>query len=86
MFILTSSSVLPNNSIITSPYKDVLFLSFSDTKLFFVSSVPSPYPDTFSLESSEDGFDTCGSKGGDEEENGMILDAGTWLFNLTSYY
>ena len=67
LFNLTSSSVLPNDSVIISPDKDVLFTSFSNTTTFFATHVPSPSPDTSSLASSADGFDTCGSKGGDEE-------------------
>ena len=30
-------------------------------------------------------FDTCGKKGGNEVEDGMILGAGTGVFNLTSF-
>ena len=67
LFILTSSSVIPNDSVIISPDKDVLFTSISDTTTFLATHVPSPSPDTFSLASSTDGFDACGSKGGDEE-------------------
>ena len=52
---------------------------------FITSSVPPLSPYTFSLASSADGFDTCGKKGGDEEEKGMILGAVTGVFNLTSY-
>ena len=86
LFNLTSSSVLPNDSIITSPGKDVLFTSFSETTNSFVSSVPSPSPDTFFLSSLAGGFYTCGKKRADEEENVMILGSGTVVFNLTSSY
>ena len=68
----TSSSVLPNDSIIIYPYKAAVFTSFSDKTTFLASSVSSPSPDTFYLASSEDGFDTCGNKGGKKEEEGMI--------------
>ena len=59
-----------------------MFPSFSDTTTFLASYVTSPYSDTFSLASSEDGFDTCSKKVGVEEEYGVILCAGTGLFNL----
>ena len=68
VFYLTSSSGLPTDSIIISPDKAVVFPSFYDTTRFLASSDPSPSPDTFSLASSADGFDTNVKKVGDEDE------------------
>ena len=82
---MTYSSGLPTESIITSPDKYTVFPSFSVTENFLVSSVPSPPPDKFSLASLEAGFDTCGKKGGGEEEERMIWDVVIGVFNLTSY-
>ena len=67
VFNLTSSSVLPTESIITYPDKAGVFPSFSNRATFLASSVPYPSPDTFSLASSAAGFDTCIKKGGDDE-------------------
>ena len=56
---LTFFSGLPTDSIITSLDKAVMFYSFYNITTFLVSSVTSPPPDTFSLDSSAAGFDTC---------------------------
>ena len=64
VFNLTSSSGLLTDSIIISPYKSAVFPSFYDTTTFLASSVPYHSPETFSLNSLESGFDTCGNKGG----------------------
>ena len=69
---LTSYSGLPTDSTITSPDKSALFPYFYDTTTFIISYVPSPSPDTFSLASSAAGFDACGKKEGDDEEEEMI--------------
>ena len=81
-FNLTSSSDLPTESIIPFLDKDGLFFPFPDTKTILASSVTSPYPDIFYLDSFTDGFDKCEKKGGYKEGKGMIWGAGTGVFNL----
>ena len=67
VFKWTSSSILPTDSIITSPYKDAVFTSFYDTMKFLTSSITFPSPEIFSLASSEARFDTRVKKLGYEE-------------------
>ena len=61
---LNSLSGLPTDFIITSPDKAAVFPSFSNTTAFIASSVPYPSHDTFYLAYSAARFDTCGKKGG----------------------
>ena len=72
VFKFNSSSGLPTDSIITSPYKAAVFPSFYNMATFPAFYVTYPSPETFSLASPEAGFDACGNKGGDEEEEVMI--------------
>ena len=85
VFDLTSYPGFPTNSIINSPDKSVVFPLFSDKTTFLSSSVTSPSPDTFSLASYTDGFDTCVKKVVDEEEKVIICGTGTGVFNFTHY-
>ena len=68
----------------TSPDKYAVFSKFYDTGTFLASSVSSPSPDIFILDSLASVFDTCGKKGEYDEEEGIVYCAGTGVFNFTS--
>ena len=63
---MNSFSVLIIDSINTSLDKSAVFPSFSEATTFLASSVTYASPNTFPLDASAAGFDTCGKKVEDE--------------------